>query len=192
MFTHKSLGFSHFQLDSRDKKIYIFLFLKCNVTLWVFYLQEVNYLPLHKMCRQGEILLQFQNTKKMCIIYHDNHQNNEISTHSSIHFLGFMRNSIKVLSATIHRTPDSVQFSHSVVSDSLPPHEPQHSRPPCLSATPRVYPNSCTLSQWCHPTLSYSVIPFSSCPQSFPVSASFQMNQLFASGGQSSGVGFKE
>ena len=103
------------------------------------------------MCRQGEILLQFQNTKKMCIIYHDNHQNNEISTHSSIHFLGFMRNSIKVLSATIHRTPDSVQFSHSVVSDSLPPHEPQHSRPPCPSATPGVHPNPCPLS-WCLPS----------------------------------------
>ena len=82
----------------------------------------------------------------------------------------------------------SVQFSHSVMSDSLWPHGPQHARPPCLSPTPRVYSNSCPLSQWCHPTISSSVIPFSSCPQSFPASGSFQMSQLFASGGQSIGV----
>ena len=79
----------------------------------------------------------------------------------------------------------SVQFScHSVVSDSLQPHEPQHARPCCPSPTPRVYPNSCPLSWWSHPTISSSVIPFSSCPQSFPASGSFQMNQLCASGGQ--------
>ena len=82
----------------------------------------------------------------------------------------------------------SVQFSRSVVSDSLQPHEPQHTRPPCPSPPAGVYPNSCPLSQWCHPTISSSVIPFSSCPQSFPASGSFQMNQLFASGSQSTGV----
>ena len=67
------------------------------------------------------------------------------------------------------------------------PHELQHTRPPCPSPTARVYPNSCPLSRWCHPTISSSVISFSSCPQSFPVSGSFQMSQLFASGGQSIG-----
>ena len=82
----------------------------------------------------------------------------------------------------------SVQFSHSVMSNSLQPHEPQHTRPPCPSPTPGVYPNSCPLSQWCHPTISSSVVSFSSCPQSFPASGSFQMSQLFASGGQSIGV----
>jgi len=82
----------------------------------------------------------------------------------------------------------SVQFSCSVVSDSLQPHEPQHTRPPCPSPTPGVYSNSCPLSWWCHPTISSSVIPFSSHLQSFPASASFQMSQLFASGGQSIGV----
>ena len=82
----------------------------------------------------------------------------------------------------------SVQFSHSVMFDSLGPREPQHTRPPCPSPTPRVYPNSCPLSWWCHSTISSSVIPFSSCPQSFPASGSFQMSQLFASGGQSVGV----
>ena len=82
----------------------------------------------------------------------------------------------------------SVQFSHSIVSDSLWPHESQHARPPCPSPTPGVYPNSCPLSRWCHLTISSSVIPFSSCPQSFPASGSFQMSQLFASGGQSIGV----
>ena len=82
----------------------------------------------------------------------------------------------------------SVQFSCSVVSDSLRPHEPQYTRPPCSSPTPGVHPNSCPLSWWCHPTISSSVIPFSSFPQSFPASRSFQMSQLFASGGQSIGV----
>ena len=76
------------------------------------------------------------------------------------------------------------QFSGSVVSDSLWSHEPQHIRPPCPLPTPRDYPNSCPLSWWCHLTISPSVIPFSSCPQSFPTSGSFQMSQLFASGGQ--------
>ena len=82
----------------------------------------------------------------------------------------------------------SVQFSCSVVSDSLWPCELQHTRPPCPSPTPGVHPNPYPLSWWCHPTISYSVVPFSSCPQSFPASGSFQMSQLFASGGQSTGV----
>ena len=88
----------------------------------------------------------------------------------------------------IHLQFSSVQFSRSVVSDSLRPHESQHTRPPCPSPTPRVYPNSCPLSQWCYPTISSSIIPFCSCPQSFPESGSFQMSQFFASGGQSIGV----
>ena len=80
-----------------------------------------------------------------------------------------------------------IQFSlvQSVMSDSLWPHGLQHARPPCLSATPRVYSNSCPLSQWCHPTTSSSVVPSFSCLQSFPISGSFQMSQFFASGGQS-------
>jgi len=82
----------------------------------------------------------------------------------------------------------SVQFSHSVGSDSLRPCELQHARPPCPSPTPEVHPNSCPLSQWCHPATSSSVVPFSSCPQSLPASESFPMSQLFAWGGQSIGV----
>ena len=82
----------------------------------------------------------------------------------------------------------SVQFSCSVVSDSLRPDGLQYARPPCPSPTPGVYSNSCPLSQWCHPTISSSVIPFSSHLQSFPASGSFQMSQLFASGGQRIGV----
>ena len=82
----------------------------------------------------------------------------------------------------------SVQFSRSVVSGSLRPHESQHARPPCPSPAPGVYPNPCALSQWCQPAISYSVVPFSSCPQSFPASVSFPMSQLFAWGGQSTGV----
>ena len=79
----------------------------------------------------------------------------------------------------------SVQLSRSVVSDSLWPHDPQHARPPCPSPAPGVHPNQCPLSRWCHPTTSSSVVPFSSCPQSFPASGSFPVSQLFASGGQS-------
>jgi len=81
----------------------------------------------------------------------------------------------------------SVQFSHSVVCDSLWPHGLQHTRLPCPAPTPGVYSNSCPSSQWCHPTISSSVIHFS-CLQSFPASGSFQMSQFFASGGQSFGV----
>ena len=82
----------------------------------------------------------------------------------------------------------AVQCSRSVMSDSLRPHGLQHARPPSPSPTPRVYPDSCPLSQWCHPTISSSVVPFSSHLQSFPTSGSFQMSQLFTSGGQSIGV----
>ena len=82
----------------------------------------------------------------------------------------------------------SVQFSCSVMSDSLGPHELQHARPPYPSPTPRVYSNSCPLSWWCHPAISSSVISLSSCTQSLPASGSFPMKQLFAWGGQRSGV----
>ena len=81
-----------------------------------------------------------------------------------------------------------VQFSCSVMSNSLWPSGVQHARPPCASPTPRVYPNSCPLCRWCHPTISSSVVPLSICPQSFPASESFQMSQRFASGGPSIGV----
>ena len=79
----------------------------------------------------------------------------------------------------------SVQFSHSVVTDSLRPHESQHARPPYPSQTPGVQSNSCPSSQWCHPAISFSIVPFSSCPQSLPASGYFPMSQLFACGSQS-------
>ena len=82
----------------------------------------------------------------------------------------------------------SVQFSHSVVSNSLRPHESQHARPPRPSPTPGVHSDSCPSSQWCHPAISSSLVPFSSCPQSLPASESFPMSQLFTWGGQSTGV----
>ena len=81
----------------------------------------------------------------------------------------------------------SVQFSRSVVSDSLRPHEPQHARPPCPSPTPGVHSDSRPSNQWCHPAISSSVFPFFSCPQFLPASKSFPMSQLFARGGQSAG-----
>ena len=82
----------------------------------------------------------------------------------------------------------SVQFSRSVVSDSLQPHESQHASPPCPSLTPGVHSDSCPSSQWCHPAISSSVVPFSSCLQSLPASESCPMSQLFTWGGQSTGV----
>ena len=85
-----------------------------------------------------------------------------------------------LLLPSIFPSISSVQFSHSVVSDSLRPHELQHTRPPSPSPTPRAHPNSCPLSQGCHLTISSSVIPFSSCLQSFPTSGSYQMSQLFS------------
>ena len=78
----------------------------------------------------------------------------------------------------------SVQFSRSVVSNSFWPHEPQHTSPPCPSPTPRVHPNPCPLSWWCHLTISSSVIPFFFCPQSFPASESFPISHIFTSRGQ--------
>ena len=92
---------------------------------------------------------------------------------------------IDMINLEPHPCSCSVQFSHSVMSDSLQPHEPQHTRPPCPSPTPRVHPNPCPSHQWCHPTISSSVVPFS---QSFPASGSFQMSQPLASCGQSIGV----
>ena len=82
----------------------------------------------------------------------------------------------------------SVQFSRSFMSDSLRPHEPQHARPPCPSPAPGVHSNSCPSSRWCHPAISSSVVPFSSCPQSLAASGSFPVSQLFAWGSQSIGV----
>ena len=82
----------------------------------------------------------------------------------------------------------SLFSSISVISDSLWPHGQQHARPSCPSPTPSIYSNACPLSQWCHPIISSSVIPFSSCLQSFPASGFFQMSQFFTSGGQSIGV----
>ena len=82
----------------------------------------------------------------------------------------------------------SAQFSHWVLSDSLRSHESQHARPPCPSPTSGVHPNPCPSSWWCHPAISSSVVPFSSCPQSLPESESFPTSQLFTWGGQSTGV----
>ena len=100
----------------------------------------------------------------------------------------FLRNFYTVLIVVCLLIFSSVQFSPSVVSDSLRPHESQHSRTPCPSTTPGVYPNSCASSWWCHPAISSSIVPFSSCPQSLPASGSFPMSQLFTWGGQSIGV----
>ena len=95
---------------------------------------------------------------------------------------------VKLIFQDTHQLLVSVQFTHSVVSDSLRPHRRQHSRLPCPSPTPGACSNSCPSSWWCHPTNSSSVIPFSSCLQPFPASGSFPMSQFFASGGESIGT----
>ena len=100
----------------------------------------------------------------------------------------WLKNLIRLILHFITISIESDQISHSVVSNSLRPHESQHARPPCPSPTPGVHSDSCSSSQWCHPAISSSVIPFSSCPQSLPASESFPMSQLFAWGGQSTGV----
>ena len=106
---------------------------------------------------------------------------------SSSHF-GVFTLSKWYLSCHSSTSLSSVQFSHSVMFNSLRPHESQHARPPCPSPTPGVRSNSRPSSRWCHPAISSSVVPFSSCPQSLPASESFPMNQLFAWGGQNTGV----
>ena len=116
-----------------------------------------------------------------------------LSSHGSIPplaFLSSMALNCKVLSilTVFLRSLSSVQFSRSVMSDSLRPHESQHARPPCLSPTPGVHSDSRPSSQWCHPAISSSVVPFSSCPQSLPASESFPMSQLFTWGGQITAV----
>ena len=106
--------------------------------------------------------------------------------HSFIQHETEYSNKLKVLKSKVIN--DGYQFSHSVLSDSLRPHESQHARPPCPSPSPGVHSNSWPSSRWCHLTISSSVVPFSSCLQSFPASGSFQMSQLFTWGGQSTGV----
>ena len=119
----------------------------------------------------------------ICLHIRIMNDNNE--TRSERKELGlFVINSIRYS----HYPWSSVQFNGSVVSDSLWPHELQHTRFPCPSPTPKVHPNPCSLTRWYHPTISSTVVPFSSCPQSFPASGSFPMSQLFASGGQGIGV----
>ena len=104
---------------------------------------------------------------------------------------GFSNGKQRLLTGHVGREASpacSVQFSHSVVSNSLRSHESQHARPPCLSPTPGVHSDSRPSSEWCHPAISSSVLPFSSCPQSLPASESFPMSQLFAWSGQSTRV----
>ena len=116
-----------------------------------------------------------------CILWKD--QYSKSSEHPSPHIVKTF-----FLWCELYDLLSSVQFSRSVVSNSLRPHESQHARPPCPSPTPGVHPDSRPLSWWCHPAISSSVIHFSSCPQSLPASESFPMRQLFAWGGQSTGV----
>ena len=113
-------------------------------------------------------------------------ENNEKTTAYFINAMKFLLS--QVCNFVQVQVQVQVQFSRSVMSDSLWPHGLQHTRPPCPSPTPWVYSNSCPLNRWCHPTISSSVVPFSSCLQSFPGSGSFLISQFFPSGGQYIGV----
>ena len=126
-------------------------------------------------------LISLQPKVKSLLQYHN-------SKASVLQHSAFFMVQLSHLYMTTGKTISSVQFSRSVMSDSLRPHESQHSRPPCPSPSPGVHSNSRPSSRWCHPAISSSVIPFSSCPQSLLASESFPMSQLFASGGQSTGV----
>ena len=137
--------------------------------------------------------------KKWEKVYLHSHYPQKVSVNILVHFLKFhthpsitSRKTCSIFCLLCFRIIgiilSSVQFSRSVMSDSLRPHELHHTRPPCPSPTPGVHPNPCPLSQWCHPTISSSAVPFSSCPQSFPASGSFAVSQLFTSGSQSIGV----
>ena len=120
--------------------------------------------------------------EKQLAIYAEFWQNQKGGMHSA-----FKKKKQRVFMVSSGITP-SVQFSRSVVSDSLRPHDSQHARPPCPSPTPGFSLNSCPFSRWCHPAISSSVIPFSSWPRSLPASRSFPMSQFFAWGGQSIGA----
>ena len=128
----------------------------------IFYLHNIS---------MGRLLFEFIEIKILNIVYLGN----------------WMRQCTNPNKSKVQWSP-SVQFSGSVMSNSLQPHESQHTRPPCPSPTPGVHSNSCPLSRWCHPAISSFVIPFSSCPRSLPASGSFPVSQLFAWGGQSTGV----
>ena len=135
------------------------------------------------------ILLWTQNRSKkelttLCWISYRREKKTKVEAWGSMFFKNhcYNRNNLE-LGCPIEKT--SVWFSRSVMSDSLQPHGLQHARPPCPSPTPGVYSNSCPLCPWCHPTISSSVIAFSSCLLSFPAPGSFQMSQFFTSGGQS-------
>ena len=120
----------------------------------------------------------------MCIVFP--YCQYDFSLYLFIYFL--LRMNLHWLIITPFHSLSSVQFSHSIVSDSLRPHESQHARPPCPSPTPRDHWDSCPWSQWCHPAISSFVVLFPSCPQSLPASESFPMSQLFSRGGQSTRV----
>ena len=134
----------------------------------------------------------FKRGKIVCVV--TGHNFNHMGTSQILKLIFHMApctvyyaNHIRYFSCSFNYQFSSVQFSRSVVSNSLRPHEPQHASPPYPSPTPRVHPNSCLLSWWCHPTISSSVVPFS-CLQSFPASGALQMSQLFVSSGQTIGA----
>ena len=123
----------------------------------------------------------------MCCMYHPPSFHFPLQIIFSISHVDLSGTSTDIMSILLLKDI-SVQFNCSVVSDSLQPHESQHARPPCPAPSHGVHSNSHPSSQWCHPAISSSVVPFSSCPQSLPASECFPMSQLFAWGGQSTGV----
>ena len=148
-------------------------------------------LPFSKWeCSLWTMLLVREKARQTISAYLDTKVSFQLLQWGSVHTFSLNYEKDTSVSIRYHNSEEarqSAQFS-SVAQSSLPPHEQQHARPPCPSPTPGVYPNSRPLSRWCHPTISSSVVPFSSCPQSLPASGSFPISQLFTSGGQRTGV----
>ena len=171
----------------------IFFFNTCSPIIRL--IPHSNPTNTHEVIRQNLLFLAsyllsccFRCFKSLCylLMFLSWGDNNLLHKHFSVFQLKWISFLLWLIVSSVQFS--SVHFSRSVVSDSLRPHESQHARPPCPSATPGVHSDSNPSSQWCHPAISSSVVPFSSCPQSLPASESFQMSQLFAWGGQSTGV----
>ena len=159
--------------------------LSCDIVTWRIR-QPVHNLEAHEEWTKGLVYNEEQGISLIDGCFHQYSRENLLAIHSLSHKCYFISECYTIYPNILIN--QFSKFSRSVVSDSLGPHERQHARLPCPSPTPGAYGNSCPLSRWCHPTISSSVVPFSSCPQSFPASGSFQMSQIFTSGSQSIGV----
>ena len=156
------------------------------IWIWLFLGKKTNLKPLGLTSQMTTIC--WTECKAQLGREHILHSAVDSANFSCPHNKGASSHLLSCLYHHFSQTFSSVQFSHSIMSNSLQPHESQHARPRCPLPTPGVHPNSCPSSQWCHLTISSSIVPFASCPQSFPASGSFPMSRFFSLGGQSIGA----